>query len=91
MTQTLLLTETEAAERLRLSVRFLRKARQDGSLRYVLIGRAVRYTLDDLESFVDSHRRVSPPCQKSSTGPRSSSRPRKAATIIPFTARNANG
>lgn len=91
MTKPLLLTEMEAADHLRLSIRTLRKARQEGTLRYVLIGRAVRYTVDDLESFVDSHRKVSAPCPKPDLGPRSRARSCKAAAIIPFTARNANG
>lgn len=44
----ILLTEKEAAQRLSLCTRTLRKARQDGELPYILIGRAVRYAVADL-------------------------------------------
>lgn len=87
MTHPLLLTEDEAADRLRLSARTLRKARQEGTLRYVLIGRAVRYTLEDLESFIDSLRRVQPPCQPHRSSPRVTTRRPKSAQIVPFTGR----
>ncbi|WP_406693342.1 helix-turn-helix domain-containing protein [Sphingomonas cannabina] len=51
-----LLTEDEAADALKLCPRTLRKQRQAGRLPYVLIGRAIRYTLDDLTQFVESSR-----------------------------------
>lgn len=89
MNERLLLTESEAAERLSVCPRTLRKARQEGELRFVLIGRAVRYTIDDLESFVDRHRKVNQPCPDPRPAPRSTRRQRKGADIIPFTARNA--
>lgn len=87
MTPPILLTETEAAAALRLSPRTLRKARADGQLRYVLIGRAVRYTMADLESFVDTLRQVQPQC--STPAPRSISkaaaaRSARGAVIVPF-------
>lgn len=69
MIECLLLTEAEAAERLRICTRTLRKARQEGALHYVLIGRAVRYTVPDLESFIESLRKVQttcPPCRSES-------------------------
>lgn len=53
---TALLTELQAADQLALCPRTLRKARQRGDLPYVLIGRAVRYTPDDLQAFIDRNR-----------------------------------
>ena len=91
MKDRILLTEAQAAERLSLCTRTLREARKDGRLHYVLIGRAVRYTIDDLESFVEANRRINPPCPAKPPAPRTTRRPRKGATIIPFTARNAAG
>lgn len=62
-----LLTEDEAAERLRVCARTLRKERQAGRLPYVLIGRAVRYTLGDLESFIERARHQEPPARRQPT------------------------
>lgn len=89
MPDQLLLTEKEAAHRLSLSTRTLRKARQAGTLRYVLIGRAVRYTEDDLTTFIDSLRTVQPACPPSAQPTRSTRSTRKGAKIIPFTDRNS--
>lgn len=80
----ILLTEAEAAEALRLCTRKLREARQQGILRYLLIGRAVRYTMADLESFVATLREVKPACPPS---PEAKPRRRGGAEIIPFSAR----
>lgn len=88
MSEQILLTEQEAAERLRLSSRTLRKARAMGTLPYVLIGRSVRYTVSDLESFIETLRRQSAPCP-SPTVPSRRTSARKSARIIPFTARAA--
>lgn len=88
MTHQLLLTEAEAAACLRLSARTLRKARADGQLHYILIGRSVRYTLEDLESYIASQRQVAPPCPpvplptaRTTKAPR---RRKAGAQIIPF-------
>jgi excisionase family DNA binding protein len=89
VTRQLLLTEAEAADRLRLCPRTLRKARQDGRLRYVLIGRAVRYTEQDLENFIDSLRTVQPQCPPNSPPARNARTSRKSGVIVPFTVRNA--
>ena len=51
-----LLTEAEAAAAVRLCPRTLRKERQAGRLTYVRIGRTVRYTTADLESFIEGAR-----------------------------------
>lgn len=85
MTQ-LLMTEAEAAERLSLCTRTLRKARQEGALPFVLIGRAVRYTMADLESYIEKQRQTAAPCQPSANVMR---RPvkRHSAVIVPFTER----
>ena len=89
MNEPLLLTEAEAAQRLRMSARYLRKARHDGRLHYVLLGRAVRYTIDDLESFVATLRKVNTPCPATQPPAKSNGRRRQGADIIDFTARNA--
>ena len=88
----ILLTEAEAAEALRLSPRTLRKARQDGLLRYVLIGRAVRYTMADLESFVETLRQVQNPClnhAQRKTGSASQGQRKRSAVVVPFHKRKA--
>jgi excisionase family DNA binding protein len=88
MTAQLLLTETEAADRLRLCPRTLRKARKAGTLPYVLIGRAIRYTLTDLESYIEALRRQATPCIAPAKPKRRPGR-HKSAEISPFTARAA--
>ncbi len=89
MTDQLLLTEVEAAERLRLCTRTLRKARKDGALHYILIGRAVRYTVADLESFVERLRKVEPACLPPKP-PRTKAAPQRGGgdVIVPFRERN---
>ena len=83
MNRPALLTEPEAAEALRVCTRTLRKARQDGRLTYVLIGRSVRYTMEDLQSFIEASRQDAQPCEKPTR--RVTARPR--GKIVPFTAR----
>lgn len=51
-----LLTEDEAAQELRVCTRTLRKERQAGRLPYVLIGRCVRYSPQDLETYIEKAR-----------------------------------
>lgn len=82
----LLFTEDEAAARLAICPRTLRKARQAGRLSYILIGRAVRYSLADLEAFIDSRRRKDQPCINPAPRPKAASR-RRSGEIVPFTAR----
>lgn len=79
-----LLTEPEAAEALKVCTRTLRKARNDGRLTYVLIGRAVRYTMSDLESFIEASRQDAPPCPQHQPRP---TRKAKAGVVVPFSAR----
>lgn len=88
MKDQLLLTESEAADRLRLCPRTLRKARAAGILPYVLIGRSIRYTQGDLESYIEAQRQQSAPCPAPATSKRRSTAG-KSAKIIPFTARTA--
>jgi len=94
MTAPLLLTEPEAAALLQVCERTLRKARQAGQLHYVLFGRAVRYTMDDLESYIATLRQVQPPCLPQIT-PKPAGTPRKrrlaSAEIIPFRERQRRG
>ncbi len=81
----ILFTEPEAASLLRIGKRTLRAARQDGRLRYVLIGRAIRYTMEDLESFVATLREQKPPCPSDRQPVKA--RRRRSAEIIPFVGR----
>lgn len=83
MTVQALLTEAEAAEALRLCPRTLRKARQEGKLSYVLIGRAVRYTMRDLESFIEASRQDTRSCER----PTRTNARRRTGNIVPFSAR----
>lgn len=83
-----LFTEAEAAEALRLCTRTLRKARALGQLRYILVGRAVRYTAEDLQSWIDSLRQAAPQCPPAPTRTRTAVRPHGGATIVPFHLRN---
>lgn len=84
----LLLTEIEAAERLRVCTRTLRKARHSGLLHYVLIGRTIRYTLTDLESYIERLRQAQPECPPHRPTRRSTSPQKRSGVIVPFTARN---
>ncbi len=89
MTEQLLLTEAEAAARLSLCARTLRKARQEGKLHYVLCGRAVRYTVADLESFVERLRKVEPACTRPKpTRQSATTRRSDGDVIVPFRQRN---
>jgi excisionase family DNA binding protein len=57
MSNELLLTVEQAAQRLSLSVSYLNKARMQGGVgpRYIKIGRSVRYRECDLAEWVESH------------------------------------
>ncbi|WP_159977833.1 MULTISPECIES: helix-turn-helix domain-containing protein [unclassified Novosphingobium] len=84
----LLLTEAEAALRLQVCTRTLRKARHSGLLHYVLIGRSIRYTMADLESYIERLRQVQPNCPLKEPTRRISLPSRKGGEIVPFTERN---
>ena len=85
MTAQALLTEAEAAEALRLSTRTLRKARSEGRLSYVLIGRCVRYTMSDLEGFIQAHTMTE--TIATAAKPRAVGRQAKSGNIVPFSQR----
>lgn len=82
----ILYTEAEAAERLRLCPATLRKARQEGRLRYIKYGRAIRYSPDDLAGFIDAQRCLDPQPARSAPP-----KPRKAGRgkIVPFSKRGS--
>jgi excisionase family DNA binding protein len=80
-----LLTEGEAAELLRVSTRTLRSARQAGRLPCVRIGKCVRYTVADVESFVQSNRQANDERRTRSAGALRGRR--QAQSPVPFSAR----
>lgn len=87
MNERLLLTEEEAAERLLMHPRTLRKLRQAGEIRYVaLAGRKIAYRPEDCEAYVQSRVRVQPPMPRSGARPRSVGN-RRTGVIVPFSAR----
>jgi hypothetical protein len=59
-----LLTEEEAAQILRVCPRTLRKERKAGRLACHLIGRAIRYTLDDLNTYIEGARQCPSTAEK---------------------------
>lgn len=85
MTAPALLTEAQAAEALQLCTRTLRKARQEGKLSYVLIGRAVRYTMDDLHGFIEVHTMKQAPAPR--PRPSAARRATAAGNVVPFSQR----
>lgn len=80
-----LLTEDEAAAELHICTRTLRKARQEGRLHFVKIGRRICYTPDDLASFIDASRQCN--AERSSAPPKPILRSRNGGKIIPFSER----
>lgn len=56
MTTPALLTEPQAAEALQLCAKTLRKARQQGRLSFIRIGRTIRYSPQDLQEFIERAR-----------------------------------
>lgn len=85
MTALALLTENEAAARLRVCARTLRKARQAGHLQYIRIGRKVLYAPDDLDLFVERVRVVEAPRPKRAGAGASPNR--TTGVIVPFSKR----
>jgi hypothetical protein len=80
-----LLTEAEAAAKLKLCERTLRKARQAGHLAYIRYGRAIRYAPADLESFIESARQCLSIAEK---GPRTGGT-RSLSPVVDFEAARA--
>lgn len=87
MTAPLLLTEPEAATALSLCPRTLRKARQQGRLPYVLIGKAIRYTLADLEQFIAAAHQLDQPCPEPKPRLKASAARSGDRVVVPFTQR----
>ncbi len=84
-----LLTEMEAAARLRISSRTLRSIRQRGEIRYILIGaRKIFYRPEDCEEYLAARLRVEQPCPTSNTPKRRARR--NSGDIVPFSQRNRN-
>lgn len=87
MTEPLLLTEEQAAKRLLMHPRTLRKLRQEGAIRYVaLTGRRVAYRPEDCIAYVESRSRqeqVSPHRRQKSRAAGN----RRTGNIVPFSAR----
>ena len=85
MSERLLISEEEAAERLLMHPRTLRKLRQAGEIRYVaLAGRKIAYRPEDCEAYVQSRVR------QAEARPRSRPRAvgnRRGGNIVPFSAR----
>ncbi|WP_100867069.1 helix-turn-helix domain-containing protein [Novosphingobium kunmingense] len=80
MTAPQLLTEAEAASRLRLCPRTLRKARQDGELSWVQFGRKVLYSETDLAAFIEKARQ----CPSTSAKGRPSGGTRSPGAVFDF-------
>lgn len=75
-----LMTEDEAAQALRLCAKTLRKARQQGELSFVRIGRNVRYSESDLAQFIERSRE----CLSTSAPARRSGNTRSRSTVLDF-------
>ena len=64
MTRPILLTPMEAAARLHISDKTLRRIRQQGHIRYVaLTERKIRYRPEDCDAYLASRVREDEPCQ----------------------------
>lgn len=85
MTQ--LLTSDEAAARLRVCPKVLRRLRKAGAIRYVALGeRRIMYRVEDCDEYIASRVRKDEPCQ--TTPPRPRMRPQRGpGVIIPFSER----
>lgn len=91
MTDRLLLTEEEAANRLLVSTRTLRKLRQEGEIRYVaLAGRKIAYRLEDCLNYIESRLRVADPAPVTRPAPTAVGK-RRGGNIIPFSVRQGAG
>ncbi|MCW2363511.1 MULTISPECIES: helix-turn-helix domain-containing protein [unclassified Sphingobium] len=90
MTDEILLTPAEAAARLHISDKTLRRLRQQGHIRYVAITpRKIRYRPEDCDAYVMSRLREDDQCQSTSRKiPRSTSTT-SSIVVADFTARRA--
>jgi excisionase family DNA binding protein len=90
MSEPPLLTEDQAAERLLMSPRSLRKLRQEGAIRYVnTVGRKVAYRREDCDAFVETRTRLETPVDLPAGRIRGRARPRRQddGNVLSFTAR----
>lgn len=90
MNAPLLLTEEQAAERLLMHPRTLRKLRQAGEIRYVnTVGRKIAYRPEDCEAFVQQQSRIQSPPDLPRLKGRGRARPRRpdGGNVLSFTAR----
>ena len=84
MTVPLVIPEPEAAQQLHVCTRTLRKAREQGRLKFVKIGRRICYTPDDLAEFIDSERQLAAqPRANVAPAPKS----RANGRVVPFSQR----
>jgi hypothetical protein len=92
MTEPLLLTEEQAAARLLMHPRTLRKLRQEGKIRYVaLTNRKIAYKPEDCAAFVEQHVRQEPQHLPRPRSGRPRINSRRGGNIVPFTARQGTG
>jgi hypothetical protein len=78
---TTLIPEPEAAQRLHTCTKTLRRARQQGQLHFVKIGKVICYTEQDLADFIDRQRQCAAP-----RPPRRdpAPKPRRPGVVVPF-------
>jgi excisionase family DNA binding protein len=87
MSEPLLLTEEQAAARLLMHPRTLRKLRHEGAIRYVaLTGRKIAYREDDCTAFIENRTRQEEPRPPRSPRGRVAGN-RRGGNILPFSAR----
>ncbi|WP_353448035.1 helix-turn-helix domain-containing protein [Sphingomonas aurantiaca] len=85
-----LLTPEDAADRIHVSTKTLRRLRQDGHIRYVAItDRKIRYRLEDCDEFVASRARKAPECPSTSARPRPTGTSTSSGKVVGFSARPA--
>lgn len=81
-----LLTPDEAAQRLRVCTKTLRRLRQAGAIRYVAVTkRKIFYRPEDCAAFIEQRATVSEPVER----PRNNAKPnrRRGGNVVSFTAR----
>ncbi|WP_294243183.1 helix-turn-helix domain-containing protein [uncultured Sphingomonas sp.] len=85
-----LLTPDQAAHRLSVCTKTLRRLRQDGHIRYVAItDRKIRYRPEDCDDYVASRARKAPECPSTSRKTRRISTSTSSSKVVDFTARQA--
>lgn len=93
MNAPILLNEEDAATRLGIHPRTLRRQREAGKINYILIGRRVLYDLSDIAAFIDRARitpELAAPSRPIARGRRGKAN-RPGADIIPFSQRQNRG